>query len=75
MEMEKVNRTPPAMVFTKTGSDDAVRRAFPQVMDLASRDYHVAGWIDEAGDRYSFLVRNDRMPVRAYGADGWPCYR
>lgn len=75
MEMEKVSRTPPAMVFTRTGSDDAVRRAFPQVMDLASRDYHVAGWIDEAGNRYSFLVRKDRMPVREYGADGWPCYR
>jgi hypothetical protein len=75
MEMDKVSRTPPAMVFTRTGSDEAVRRAFPQVVDLASRDYHVAGWIDEAGNRYSFLVRKDRRPVRAYGADRWPCYR
>ncbi len=75
MEIGKVSRTPPAIVFTRAGSDDAVLRAFPQVMDLASREYHVGGWIEDSGDRYSFLVRNDRLPVRAYGADGWPCYR
>jgi hypothetical protein len=74
MEMKKVKRAPPAIVFTKSGSESAVRHAFPQVMDLVSREYHVGGWIDD-GDRYSFLVRNDRLPVREYGADRWPCYR
>jgi hypothetical protein len=73
MEMEKIRRAPPAIVFTKTGSESAVRHAFPQVMDLVGREYHVGGWIDD-GDRYSFLVRNDRLPVREYGADRWPCY-
>jgi hypothetical protein len=75
METEKVKRTPPAIVFTKAGSDGAARRAFPPVMDLVSREYRVGGSIDDGSDHYSFLVRNDRIPVRAYGADGWPCYR
>ena len=74
MEMEKVMRVPPAIVFTKSGSEDPVRRAFPQLVDLIGREYHVAGWIDD-GDRYSLLVRKDRLPVRDYGDDRWPCYR
>jgi hypothetical protein len=74
MEIEKVKRAPPAIVFTKSGSEGTARLAFPQVMDLVSREYHVAGWIDD-GDRYSLLVRNDRLPVRDYGVDRWPCYR
>jgi hypothetical protein len=75
MEIEKIKRAPPMIVFTKAGSDSAARRAFPAVMDLVSREYRVGGQIDEGSDHYSFLVRNDRIPVRAYGADGWPCYR
>ena len=75
MEMEKVKRAPPAIVFTRAGSEEPVHRAFPQLMDLINRDYQFGGSIDDGGDRYAFLVRNDRIPVRTYGTDRWPCYR
>jgi len=74
MEIEKVRRVPPTVVFTRNRSERDARIAFPQLFDLLGRDYHVAGSIEDA-DRYIILVRNDRQPVREYGANGWPCYR
>jgi hypothetical protein len=74
MEIEKIRRWPPAIVFTRRESESPVRKAFPQVMDLLARDYHVAGSVDDE-DPYLILVRNDRTPAREYGTDRWPCYR
>jgi hypothetical protein len=74
MEIEKVRRVPPVIVFTRRQSERDARIAFPQLFDMISHEYHVAGSIEDA-DRYMILVRNDRHPVREYGADGWPCYR
>lgn len=74
MEMDKVRRSPPAIVFTKARSERPVREAFPQMMGLIDREYHAAGSVEDA-DRYLILVPNDRVPVRDYGTDRWPCYR
>ena len=74
MEIEKVRRSPPAIVFTKSNSERAVREAFPQMMELVDREYHPAASVED-GDRYLILVQNDRVPVRDYGTDRWPCYR
>ena len=43
--------------------------------DLLAHDVTVEGYVDDAGERYLILARNDRMPVRSYGDVGWPCYR
>lgn len=74
MELDKIRRWPPALVFTRRQSEGAVRKAFPQVMDLLARDYHVAGSVEDE-DPYLILVRADRTPTREYGTDRWPCYR
>jgi hypothetical protein len=74
MEMAKVRRMPPAIVFTRSQSERAARAAFPRLFELVNREYHVVASIDDA-DQYVILVRNDRNPVRAYGSDRWPCYR
>jgi len=74
MEIDKIRRWPPAVVFTRRGSEGAVRKEFPQVMDLIARDYHVAASVED-DDPYLILVRADRTPAREYGADRWPCYR
>jgi hypothetical protein len=74
MELERVRRARPAIVFTKANSDRAAREAFPEMIELVGREYHAVGAIDD-GDRYQILVRNDRVPVREYGNDRWPCYR
>ena len=74
MELEKIKRSPPTVVFTRTKSERSVRQAFPEVMDLLARDYHAAGTVKH-DDPYEILVRTDRTPVRDYGADRWPCYR
>ena len=74
MEMDKVRRSSPAIVFTKARSERPVREAFPQMMELIDREYHAAGSVED-GDRYLILARNDRVPVRDYGTDRWPCYR
>ena len=75
MEIAKVRRLPPTIVFTRPKSERPVRMAFPQVMDLIGSDYQVAGSIPDNNDPYQILVRRDRPPVRSYGADRWPCYR
>ncbi len=74
MEIDKIRRRPPAVVFTRAKSERPVSKAFPQVMDLLARDYHVAGSVKDE-DPYQILVRTDRTPVREYGAERWPCYR
>jgi len=74
MEIDKIRRWPPAVVFTRAKSERPVRRAFPEVMDLLARDYRVAGSVKD-DDPYQILVRTDRTPVRDYGAERWPCYR
>ncbi|HVQ14718.1 MAG TPA: hypothetical protein VMS40_14050 [Vicinamibacterales bacterium] len=74
MEIDKIRRWPPAVVFTRAKSERPVRKAFPEVMDLLARDYHVAGSVKD-DDPYQILVRTDRTPVRDYGAERWPCYR
>jgi hypothetical protein len=74
MEIDKIRRWPPAIVFTRAKSERSVREAFPRVMDLLARDYHVAATVKD-DDPYQILVRVDRTPVREYGADRWPCYR
>jgi hypothetical protein len=75
MEIDKIKRLPPAIVFTRPKSERSVRKAFPEVMHLVGRDYHIAGSIPDNDDPYQILVRADRTPVRDYGADRWPCYR
>ena len=74
MELDKVRRARPAIVFTKTNSERAVREAFPQMMELVDREYHAAGSVEDE-DSYLILARNDRVPLRDYGNDRWPCYR
>jgi hypothetical protein len=74
MEFRKITHWPPTVVFTRARSERSVRQAFPQVMDLLARDYHVGGSVKD-DDPYLILVRSDRTPVREYGADRWPCYR
>jgi hypothetical protein len=74
MEIDKITRWPPTLVFTRTKSERAVREAFPQVVDLLARDYRRAGSVQD-DDPYVILVRADRTPVREYGAEHWPCYR
>jgi hypothetical protein len=75
MEIEKIRRWPPTIVFTRPKSERSVRKAFPQVMNLIAHDYQVAGSIHDNDDPYQILVPGDRTPVRSYGADRWPCYR
>ena len=74
MEMDKVRRSPPAIVFTRAKSERSVRKAFPQLMEFLARDYRVGGSVKD-DDPYFVLVRADRTPVREYGTDHWPCYR
>ena len=74
MELDKIRRTPPQIVFSRSGFEGAARRAFPEAMDVIASGYHVAGSLG-GSDRFQILVRNDRTPVRSYGDDQWPCYR
>ena len=74
MEMDKVRRSPPTIVFTRAKSERSVRKAFPQLMEWLARDYRVGGSVKD-DDPYFVLVRADRTPVREYGTDHWPCYR
>jgi hypothetical protein len=74
MELAKIGRVQPPVVFTREKSERNAREAFPEALDLVKRDYHVAGSIED-NDRYLILVRNDRVPQRGYGPKQWPCYR
>ena len=74
MELDKIRRSPPQIVFSKVMSDRDASETFPDLVDVVARDYRVGGWIDD-GDRYLILVRRDRPPVRLYGDGKWPCFR
>ncbi len=74
MEMEKLRRFPPQLVFARV-SDRSAGEAFPEMVDLLVQDFTLAGSVDDAGERYLILARSDRVPVRSYGNHGWPCYR
>ena len=73
-ELEKLRRSHPVVAFARV-SDRSAGDAFPEAVDLLAQDFTVAGSVDEAGERYLILARNDRVPVRSYGDHGWPCYR
>jgi hypothetical protein len=75
MELEKFERVPAQMVFVRSMADNPAERAFPEYLEIFARDYRVGGIIDDDGERYSILVRKDRVPVRTYRDSGWPCYR
>jgi hypothetical protein len=74
MEIDKLRRWPPTIVFTRATAQRIIRQAFPQTIELLERDYHVAARVEDA-DGYLILVRNDRASVHDYGTDRWPCYR
>ena len=73
-ELVKVKRSQPSLVFTRAQLEHGAGEAFPEVLDLLSHEYHVGGFVQD-NDPYLILVRNDRVPLRAYGPDHWPCYR
>jgi hypothetical protein len=75
MELDKFERSPAQMVFVRAMADNPAERAFPEFLEIFTRDYRLGGVIDDDGERYSILVRKDRVPVRTYGDSGWPCYR
>jgi hypothetical protein len=74
MELEKLRRFPPQLVFARV-SDRSAAEAFPDLVDMLVADFSLAASVDDGGERYLILARNDRMPVRSYGDHGWPCYR
>lgn len=74
MEMHKIMRSPPQIVFTRSLSGHDTLSSLPELRDLIARDYRVGGTIDDS-DPYVILVRKDRDPVRPYGPGQWPCYR
>jgi hypothetical protein len=75
MELQKFERSPAQMVFLRAMADNAAEETFPELAEVFARDYRVAGALDDDGERYSILVRKDRVPVRTYRDTGWPCYR
>jgi len=75
MELDKIRRSPPRMVFVKAGSTREPRETFPELFDLTAGEYRLGGRIEADDDRYDILVRPDRPSLRSYGEDGWPCYR
>jgi hypothetical protein len=74
-ELEKLARSPAQMVFAKAMADNPAERVFPDLVERFAREYVAGGVIDDNGERYSILVRKDRVPVRTYGDAEWPCYR
>jgi hypothetical protein len=74
MEIAKIRRAPPGMVFVKAGSTREPRETFPELFDLIARDYRPGARIEADDDRYDVLVPRDRPARRGYGEGGWPCY-
>jgi len=74
MEMDKIGRVPPGMVFVKAGSTREPRDTFPELFDLIARDYRLGGRIEADDDQYDVLVPRDRASRRDYGERGWPCF-
>jgi hypothetical protein len=76
MELDKIRRSPPRIVFARALSDRPIRAAFPDIARMLDDEYEVGG-IVPAGDAddHVILVRKDRAPVREWGGDAWPCYQ
>ncbi len=72
-ELEKVMRTRPRMVLASRNGYQAVRTAFPGLVQFVERTYVPVAEFDEDGDRYSIQVRRDAAPQSEDSVSGWPC--
>jgi hypothetical protein len=75
LELEKVRRTAPPVVFAKSALDGPARTAFPELVGYVHGEYEPAATIADEGEEYAILVRRARVPRGRYGQKGWPCYR
>jgi hypothetical protein len=73
-ELEKVMRFKPPIVLTNTAESAAVRRAFPALVRYVESNYVTGAAFDDAGARYSILIRRDSAPPALDQTTGWPCY-
>jgi len=74
MEMAKIRRSPPGLVFVKAGSTREPRETFPELFDLIARDYRLGASVEADDDRYEVFVPRDRPSRRGYGDGEWPCF-
>jgi len=73
MEVEKVARTQPPIVFAD--SETATSQAMPALAEYVRREYEQVGFLDGSGDRYRILARRGLVPAGRYGEHDWPCFR
>jgi hypothetical protein len=73
MELDKLRRFRPVLAFARV-SDRSAGEAFPDMIDFLASDFEIAASVDDMGERYLILTRQDRVPVRSYGKHGWPCF-
>jgi len=75
MTLEKVRRfSPPLALARRSALDTQARATFPDVVAYVEREYRLAGTIEESGEEYMIFARRDRLPIRGFGPQRWPCY-
>jgi hypothetical protein len=74
-ELEKVTRFKPPIVLTNSAESGAVGKAFPALVRYVESNYVTGAAFDDAGARYSILIRRDSTPPATDKTTGWPCYR
>jgi hypothetical protein len=75
MTLEKVRRfAPPVALARLSALDRDARATYPGVVEYVDREYQRAGIIEESNEQYVVLARRDRLPLRTFGEQQWPCY-
>ena len=75
LTLDRIRRfAPPLALVRRSALDTQARATFPTVVGYVEREYAVAGRIEEEGEEYLIFARRDRVPVRGFGPDRWPCY-
>ena len=74
-ELEKVMRFKPPIVLTNSAESGAAGKAFPALVRYVENNYVTGAAFDDAGARYSILIRRDSTPPATDKTTGWPCYR
>jgi len=75
MTLEKVRRfSPPVALARRSALDTQARATFPRMVEYVEREYRLAGTVTESGEEYLIFARRDRVPLRTFAEEGWPCY-
>ena len=75
LTLEKVERhSPPLVLARRSALDSQARASYPRLVEYVERGYSVAAAVTNDDEEYLIFARKDRMAVRGFGVDGWPCY-